>query len=220
MLQVVFSMQLGAGAVSSYASYNKFNQNIVRDALISKFLKYFFWSIQKLLLNLKSSLDFVIMLLLFTLTNISVLINHLVRVLMPQILLLLLLFTLTNMSVLIGHLVWVLLLLIRLLFLFTLTKISVLIIHRVWVLMLLILLLLLILTNISVLISHLVRVLLLLILLLLLSVTNTSVMINHLDRVLLLLILLMFLTWLIFQSWSATWSGSCYFWSCWCFYRG
>jgi len=32
--QVVFSMQLGAGAVSSYASYNKFNQNIVRDALI------------------------------------------------------------------------------------------------------------------------------------------------------------------------------------------
>jgi len=32
--QVVFSLQLGIGAITSYGSYNKFNQNIVRDSII------------------------------------------------------------------------------------------------------------------------------------------------------------------------------------------
>ncbi|XP_023325122.1 sodium-dependent proline transporter [Eurytemora carolleeae] len=35
-LEVVFSLQLGIGAVLSYGSYNKFNQNIVRDAIIGQ----------------------------------------------------------------------------------------------------------------------------------------------------------------------------------------
>ncbi len=35
--QVAFSLQLGIGAIMSYASFNKFQQNIVRDTIIGNF---------------------------------------------------------------------------------------------------------------------------------------------------------------------------------------
>ncbi len=56
LFQVVFSLQLGLGSFSTYASYNKFGHNLIRDALIGRLYTL-------ILFNCKGSHAFIIYIL-------------------------------------------------------------------------------------------------------------------------------------------------------------